>query len=338
MKKFKTIVLGGTFDHFHKGHESFLKHGLSISGRLIVGVTSDAYVGKIKNKKSKIKNIESYGERKKSVENFLNKIAVTKFEIIRIYDMFGTTLDKDFYADAILVSKNTRAGAEKINGERIKRGLHQFKIIISPQILAEDKKPISSFRIRNGEIDRRGKLYVKPTWLNKTLFLPQDLRDKLKDPWGKLIVQIDEKKLPKNFGLTAVGDETAKTFNNIGVRPTISIIDFKVARKKKFSDIAELGFSGKEKIIEAESPAGAITAELFLAITQIFRELNSDENYIIKIKGEDDLSVLPLILAAPLKFSVFYGQPNQGIIYIKIDEEIKNKAYSLVSKFITRGY
>ena len=56
-KKFKTAVLGGTFDHFHKGHENFLEHGLSISKRLVIGVTSDEFVKKfkIKNKKSQAK-------------------------------------------------------------------------------------------------------------------------------------------------------------------------------------------------------------------------------------------------------------------------------------------
>src|SRR3989344_6955941 len=174
-KKFKTAVLGGTFDHFHKGHRQFLKHGLSISQKLIVGVTSDKYIRKFKisasakasadkqNPQPKAgqplaeKSFESFIVRKKNVEDYLNQNAKDRFEIVKIDDMFGTTLDKDFPADAIVVSKDTKKGAQEINQKRAERGLDKFKIIVHPSILAQDNGPVSSFRIRNGEINKEGK-------------------------------------------------------------------------------------------------------------------------------------------------------------------------------------
>ena len=85
LKKFKTAVLGGTFDHFHKGHRNFLEYGLSISKRLVVGVTSDTYVQKLKTQNSKLKttiqnskSFESFRIRKKTTEDYLNKIAMGK--------------------------------------------------------------------------------------------------------------------------------------------------------------------------------------------------------------------------------------------------------------------
>ena len=52
-KNFKTVVLGGTFDHLHKGHKEFIKFALNLSEKLIVGLTSDEYVS---NSKFKIQN------------------------------------------------------------------------------------------------------------------------------------------------------------------------------------------------------------------------------------------------------------------------------------------
>src|SRR3989338_4577815 len=95
-KKFKTAVLGGTFDHFHKGHKNFLEHGLSISKRLVVGLTSDEFVKKIKNQKSKIKNtfqnskvLQNFITRRKNVEDYLNQNAKDRYEIVKIDDVFG---------------------------------------------------------------------------------------------------------------------------------------------------------------------------------------------------------------------------------------------------------
>ena len=66
-KKFKTAVLGGTFDHFHKGHKNFLEHGLSISERLMIGVTSDEYVKNLKSQKyiSKLKIFRKFYSQEK---------------------------------------------------------------------------------------------------------------------------------------------------------------------------------------------------------------------------------------------------------------------------------
>ncbi|MEM4270627.1 MAG: pantetheine-phosphate adenylyltransferase [Candidatus Pacearchaeota archaeon] len=336
--KFKTLVCGGTFDHFHKGHENFLKYGLSISEKLIIGITSDEYVNKSKIKNQKSKIYENFRTRKKAVENFLKRKSVSKFEFMKIDDMFGATLDQDFEAEAILVSKSTKIGAEKINQERSKRRLSKFQIIVPPQILAEDGKLISSLRIRSGEIDRNGELYVKPIWLKKTFFLPQELRPELKRPFGKLISKFNKDSLHKDRLIFTVGDETTKIFNKLGLKPFISIIDFKVARKRKFFHVSELGFSGEEKIIEIKNPAGAVTPNLFLVLTKILQKVNKNVNFIIQIDGEDDLSVLPLILVAPLYSCIFYGQPYEGIVHIDVNEKIKNKARSIMGKFKTLGY
>jgi len=359
-KKFQIVVCGGTFDHFHKGHKSFLKHALSISEKIIIGITSDRYIKKVKIPvftkvsvdKQNSKVFEDFRTRKMAVENFLKKKKSKHFEIIKIDNMFGTTLNQNFFADAIIVSKNTKTSAEKINEERVKKNLSQFKIVISSQILAQDAQPISSFRIRNGEIDKEGKLFVKPLWLKNTLVLPQNFRGELKKPLGILIKKIDKKEIKDCNYLITVGDETTKIFNSLSLKPNIAVVDFKIARIKQFSNIKEIGFAGKEKIIDIKNPSGHITPELFKTIFGIFKKKQKDDRLIIKIDGEDDLSVLPLVLAAPLGSCIFYGQPDQvrlpsfhseangeqGIVKITIDEKTKNKMYKIVDGFSTRGY
>lgn len=338
--KFETSILGGTFDHFHKGHEKLIEYGLSISERLIVAITSDEFIKNIKYRISNIeyanKGFQSFELRKKTVEDFLNKTASARFEIIKIDDLFGPTLKKDFKLDAIIASQETKNGALKINEERLRKGFKQFEIEICPDVLAEDGKLISSVRIRNGEIDREGKLFVNPKWYESDLEITDEIRNELKRPWGKLSKNIEA--LQDFTGLTiAVGDETSRVLNNLRISIDISVIDFKIAREKRFTDVKELGFSGDEEIVRVSNPAGIISKDLFKITSDIFKN-SRKKRKIILIEGEDDLSVLPIILASPLGNRIFYGQPGEGIVEIEVTEGIKAKTHEIVSKFNTRGY
>jgi len=344
-KKFKTAVLGGTFDHFHKGHENFLEHGLSISKRLVIGVTSDEFVKKFKIKNSQPKagqplaekSFESFIIRKKNVEDYLNQNAKDRYEIVKIDDMFGTTLDKNFPADAIVVSKETLKGAKIINIARKEKNLSPLEIIIQNPVAAQDGKPMSSFRIRKGEIDREGKLYINSQWFLQDLILPPKLRAELKNPLGKLFEKMKTSDFKNNFFIT-VGDETSKIFNKSSIRPNIAVIDYRVARRKKYKDLKELGFLGDQRVYEVGNPPGSLSKELFKLIKNIFENINNQDYIIIQIDGEEDLSVLPAVLAAPLGWIVYYGQPERGIVKILVDEKNKAKIHKIVSHFITRGY
>ena len=50
----------------------------------------------------------------------------------------------------------------------------------------------------------------------------------------------------------------------------------------------------------------------------------------ILVTGEEDLLVLPVCIHAPENSVVMYGQPNEGLVIVKINSEIRNKAQSLL--------
>ncbi|MEM1757713.1 MAG: phosphopantetheine adenylyltransferase, partial [Candidatus Bathyarchaeia archaeon] len=60
--------------------------------------------------------------------------------------------------EALVVSRETEPTAIKINEERRKRGLTPLAIIVVEMVPAENHVPISTTRIRMGEIDREGRL------------------------------------------------------------------------------------------------------------------------------------------------------------------------------------
>jgi pantetheine-phosphate adenylyltransferase len=146
----KKVVIGGTFDILHKGHEALLRRAFGL-GKVFIGLTSDKMARKLRDRK-----VKSFEERKKELRNFILKEFKTKPKIFEIEDNFGFTLKRDF--DCIVVSPETYQNAVEINKERLKRKKKLIEIVEIDFILAEDGKPISAERIAKGEIDREGKL------------------------------------------------------------------------------------------------------------------------------------------------------------------------------------
>ena len=147
--KYKRVAVGGTFDHFHKGHEKLLNKAFEIGQYILVGVTSNEFGGRKGN-------IEPCSHRMSELEQFLQKFG-SRYTVKRLENHYGPTVN-DPQIDAIIVSKETEPVAHKINEIRQERGIKPLKIFVIGWVLADDRKPISSTRIRNGEIDRNGKV------------------------------------------------------------------------------------------------------------------------------------------------------------------------------------
>lgn len=324
MVKFNLVVCGGTFDLFHAGHKAFIQDALNISEKVLLGITDDSYIQTFKNNLG----IEDFQARKFAVERFLDLIHATdRVQIVGIGNAYEPYLETSTNYQAIVVTNQTEQVARDINLKRLQNNIPQFEVVVSVMKKAQDGGLISSTRIRNGEINRSGRLYLNSEWRNKNLILPENLRSVLQQPWGKIFTDA-----PQNIDgskVIVVGDATAQKFNQKNIGQFLSIIDFLIQREIKFSGLPELGFNNQNSQ-QVRNPHGMITSELFEAIHLAFK---AKTQTVIQIEGEDDLAVLPVLLIAPLGFSIFYGQPNEGLVQVIVSEENKEKAYALASKF-----
>jgi pantetheine-phosphate adenylyltransferase len=102
-----------------------------------------------------------YNERALELKKFLKiKGKNKKVEIIPLSNSFGNTTT-DSTIEALVVSEETKNVAFKINEIRHKLGLPPVEIVIIQMFPAENKKPISTTRIRDGEIDKEGHILKK---------------------------------------------------------------------------------------------------------------------------------------------------------------------------------
>jgi pantetheine-phosphate adenylyltransferase len=145
-KKYKKVAVGGTFDKFHQGHRLLIKKAFQVGDQVLIGVTSDKFGG-IKGE------IEPCNVRMSNLNSLLEE--QSNYIISRLDDPYGVTVD-DETIDAIVVSPETEPTAFKINQIRGEKGMKPLDIITISMVLAEDGKPISSTRIRRGEIDPKG--------------------------------------------------------------------------------------------------------------------------------------------------------------------------------------
>ena len=145
-KKYDKVAVGGTFDKFHDGLKKLLSTAFELGNRVEIGVTSDAFGG-LKG------DIDSCKERMSNLRSFFAD--KSDFVVIPLNDPYGTTIHDAEFED-IVVSEETEPTAVEINKIRVSKGIDPIDIVVVSFVLAYDGNPISSTRIRRGEINQNG--------------------------------------------------------------------------------------------------------------------------------------------------------------------------------------
>ncbi|MCD6590966.1 MAG: pantetheine-phosphate adenylyltransferase [Candidatus Aenigmarchaeota archaeon] len=160
--KYEHVCFGGTFDiPLHKGHRALIRKAFEIGRFCYIGLTSDFYVFRMK---LGLAGVHTFEERKRNLTKFLTQLKISKkrYKISMIDRFYGDELiDPHVKIDAIVVSEETLPQAKGINMIREDLGLKPLEIVMIPMVLADDKRSISSRRIRAGEIDKDGKVKRK---------------------------------------------------------------------------------------------------------------------------------------------------------------------------------
>jgi hypothetical protein len=165
-----------------------------------------------------------------------------------------------------------------------------------------------------------------------TYALPDKLRPTLSRPLGELISgsNIDLGKVlrkliqqEKPTKVILVGDNVSRRASEAGIRPDVMIID-KLEKRHRAIDYA---YPSSRKI-KAKNQAGRIEHNAWVAVQRAI----SGEADLIEIDGEEDLLVLTAVLVAPIGSLVVYGQPNEGIVLVRVSAERKAGAERILGQ------
>lgn len=158
MEKLNLVATGGTFDYIHIGHIKLLSTAFDISDHVIIGLTSDRFVKRYKLT-SNIKN--NYLRRLFNLKKYISlNFKDANYTILKLEDEFGPVISSS-QIQAIVVSEETLVKVKQINEIRISNYLEPLRVIVVEIAKSSDGKPVSSTRIRNGEIDEKGQILKK---------------------------------------------------------------------------------------------------------------------------------------------------------------------------------
>ena len=162
------------------------------------------------------------------------------------------------------------------------------------------------------------------------MHLPENLRNELKIPLGELIKNNDSTKLSlikqiyaENPVIT-IGDATSEILIKMGLVPFLQIVDGKEKRHERELPLDDSIVTN----LYCVNPPGEITQE---SIDIIKKSFNAKPPIRILVDGEEDLLVLPTCLFSPESYVVMYGQPNEGLVIVRITNEVREKVQNIVN-------
>jgi hypothetical protein len=168
---------------------------------------------------------------------------------------------------------------------------------------------------------------------HKTVRLPEFLRDELAKPRGILVKGKEDEvsrkvsdiiRRQKPCKIITVGDVVTRSMMSVGVKPDLSIIDGKTLRGPE----EKIDYS-IEKTYRLVNPAGVIVGDAWKVIGNALRE---KKKIMIVVEGEEDLLGIPVVLLAPKGSLMLYGQPNEGIVIVDVNDGTREFARSILSQ------
>lgn len=312
-KLYSVIGLGGTFDHFHKGHEHFLQFAASLSSHLIIGVTDQ----KLTKLKPYPHTIENFSFRQNAVRKYCHANNISH-EIVKLNDVYGPTITNSSI-QALCVTEETTQGAAAINELRLKLKLEELPVHVATMLTDKTGTVLASRRIRGGEVSRTGIVYAD--LLKEDVILSENQRNFFAQNQGHLVHKpslADQKNDSPNLVLV-VGDTTLEKFVKNKWYFSLGIYDGKQRRETAVSQYLYNLVPNLQVINEQ----GVISIHLIHALRQAIEE----NLQLLFVNGEEDLATVALVLLLPLQAKIYYGQPDQGMVEIIVSEEVKNRFY-----------
>lgn len=161
------------------------------------------------------------------------------------------------------------------------------------------------------------------------LSLPDSLRGAFKDPLGP--IETDAERLAGDVvgPLVTVGDVVTYHFERIGHTPDVAVVDGLTERDAVDDDVARTLEASDARPREATNPAATLSASILRTLRDA---MEAPEPTVIDVDGEEDLVTLPAIAIAPEGASVVYGQPGEGMVHVRVDEDVRERARGLLDR------
>ena len=107
----------------------------------------------------------------------------------------------------------------------------------------------------------------------------------------------------------------------------VAIIDGYTKRERYVIDIPK-----DVVVITVDNPPGCISSMLITTVQEAVS--NVKKQTVIHVNGEEDLALLPLLLFAQTETVLLYGQPNEGIVTLVVNDTSRKLAHEYLQYFV----
>jgi pantetheine-phosphate adenylyltransferase len=157
VRRYRLAVLGGTFDHLHVGHHALLATAFRMGETVAIGLTTDRFVSD--HPKPDTSRIQPFAVRRAALTRWIRRnFPGRTWRVVPLDNAFGRSVEPE--VDVLVVSRDTLAGGRAVNRERRRLGRSPVPLVVVPLALADDLEPVSSRRVRAGEIGTAGQRFA----------------------------------------------------------------------------------------------------------------------------------------------------------------------------------
>jgi uncharacterized protein (UPF0218 family) len=161
------------------------------------------------------------------------------------------------------------------------------------------------------------------------LRLPKSLRSAFKEPFGPVYTDAEALLADADGPVIAVGDVVTAHLLRAGRTPDVSVIDGRTKRET-VSEVTATALESLPDGVEVGNPAAELTGELLAALRDA---LAAAEPQVVDVDGEEDLATLPLVVMAEPGTSVVYGQPDEGMVLVRVTPDAREEMRDLLAQF-----
>jgi len=166
--------------------------------------------------------------------------------------------------------------------------------------------------------------------VTRVLELQTELRDALKDPLGP--VETDTGAVLEAAGrpLVTVGDIVTYHVLEAGTTPGVALVDERTKRASVDDEVSStVNNASFDRVRTVVNPPATLTADL---LETVRAAIDDDGTTLVRVDGEEDLAALPAIGAVPDGASVLYGQPDEGVVHVTVDGDVRRRVRSLLDR------
>ncbi len=157
--------------------------------------------------------------------------------------------------------------------------------------------------------------------------LTPKIRERLKEPQGDLIkgeIPLPYKEASERIDndslIITVGDITSENALDVGIDVDLLILDYKTKREPYDTDLPN-----SDMQMRVKNPAGYISDDMINKIKKAIDLIEVDGQRIrLRVDGEEDLAVIPSAIHAPYGSLILYGQPDEGLVVVEVDDSCKD--------------